>query len=371
VNLVQRPALRPSAVTPRLGRILARRPVRVVLAATVCAALGVVPAYAVWSVIGSGSTTATARILVTPAAPHVGSATVSSLVVSGTLPAGQVPSATYAVQRGSTTVCTPSLSPWSCTDTGLSASTAYGYTVVATVGSWAAASSPGAGTTLCDDPDSYAVGAPAMTAGTAATVTLTVTKCDGTVDTGYTGSKALTWAPVAASPTGKAAVLPATASFSAGTATVSVTPYAGGSAVLSVTTGAVTGSTTATVAAGVARNLVLSAVTSKLVAVTMTCQPLTEPSTARSCAAISPLQNGKHDWAATANLLDTWGNPATTPTAVTVTATRTGASSAATIPTGSGSTVTPLSISIANNEAPITITFTATGISTLTVTNAS
>ena len=258
----------------------------------------------------------------TPAAPTVGTPTASSLVVSGTLPSGQLPSTTYAVKRGLTTVCTPSATPWSCTGTGLAASTTYSYTVVATLGAWTTASAATSGTTTCTTPDTYTVGAPAVTAGTAATVSLTAKKCDGSVDTAYTGSKALTWAAVAASPSGKAAVLPASATFTSGIASVSVTLYAAGSAALTPTAGTVTGSASTTVTAGAAKNFVLSAITSKLNAVTVTCPALTDPATARSCTASDPSQNGKHDWVATASLLDTWGNPATTPTALTVTATR-------------------------------------------------
>jgi hypothetical protein len=325
--------------------------------------------------MGSGSTTATARSLATPAAPSVGTPTVSSLVVSGTLPSGQVPSTTYAVKRGATTVCTPSATPWSCTDNGLAASTTYSYTVVATLSSWTAASSATSGTTNtppCTGPDTYDVSAPAVTAGAAATVTLTAKKCDGTLDNTYTGSKALTWAAVAASPSGKTAVLPATATFASGTASVPVTLYSAGSATLAPTTGAVTGTATATVTAGVAKNFVLSNVYSKVVTVpvTLTCQPLADPSAARSCSASNPNQNGKHDWGATANLLDTWGNPATTPTALTVTATRAAATpTTASIAAGASATTTPLVTSITNGET-VSIAFTAPGISTLTVTNA-
>ena len=377
VNPIQRPAVRstlrdPLAVRTITRRATGRRPVRVLLAAAVCVALGAVPAYAMWSVLGAGSTTATARSLVTPAAPSVGTPTVSSLVVSGTLPGGQVPSTTYAVKRGATTVCTPTATPWSCTDSGLTASTTYSYTVVAAIGSWIAASSATSGTTNtppCTGPDTYTVSVPAITAGTAATVTLTAKKCDGTVDTAYTGSKVLTWAAVAASPSGKAAILPATATFASGTASVSVLLYAAGNATLTPTSGTVTGSATTTVTAGVAKNFVLSSVTSKGAPVTVTCLALTDPSTARSCLATDPGENGKHDWVATANLLDTWGNPATTPTALTVTATRAGGTSTATIAAGTGATSSQLTISIGNGET-VSIAFTATGISSLTVTNA-
>jgi hypothetical protein len=373
VNNTQRPDRRSTARDSRAVRVtrraIRRRPARVLLAAALCVALSALPAHALWSVLGSGSTTVTARSLVTPAAPSVGTPTASSLVVSGTLPSGQVPSTTYAVKRGATTVCTPSATPWSCTDTGLTASTTYSYTVVAMLGSWVATSSATSGTTGCTSTDTYTVSAPAITAGTAATVTLTARKCDGSVDTAYTGSKALTWAAVPASPSGKAAVLPATATFASGVASVPVTLYSAGSATLTPTTGTVTGTATATVTAGVAKNFLLSAVTSKLIAVTVTCPALTDPATARSCTASNPAQNGRHDWVATANLLDTWGNPATTPTALLVTATRSGATSTATIAAGSGSTPTPLTISINNGET-VSIAFTATGISTLTVTNA-
>ncbi len=356
-------------------RLTVRRPVRVLLAAAACVAIGAIPAYAGWSVMGSGSTTATARSLVTPAAPSVGSPTVSSLVVSSTLPSGQVPSTTYVLKRGATTVCTPSATSWTCTDPGLTASTTYSYALVATLGSWTVASSVTSGTTnapVCTGPDTYTVSAPAITAGAAATVTLTAKKCDSTVATAYTGTKALTWAAVAASPSGKAAILPTTATFASGTASVSVLLYAAGNVTLAPTTGAVTGSALAAVTAGAAKNFVLSAVTSKAAAVTVTCPtPLSEPSTARVCTATDPGESGKHDWVATANLLDTWGNAATSPAALVVTATRSGATSTATIAAGTGSTpaLTPLTISISNGES-VSIAFTTTGISTLTVTNA-
>jgi hypothetical protein len=209
-----------------------------------------------------------------------------------------------------------------------------------------------------------------MTAGATASVTLTARKCDGTVDTSYTGSKALSWASVAASPSGKAAALPATASFSAGTAAVPVTLYAAGTATLAPTTGAVTGSTTVPVAAGSPKNLALTEAATGGVAVGLTCGLLSEPAADRGCVA-SPVTapNGKHAWTAKVNLLDTWGNPAAAASALMVTVTTSqGESGSGSF--GASATTAPISVDIGNKATGVAMTFTANGISTLTVTNA-
>ncbi len=338
------------------------RSLRVLLLVALCGLLGVAPAYAYWSLTATTSATVQADTLAVPAAPTVGSPTPTSLTVSGSLPGTQVAGTTYAVKRGATTVCAPSASPYSCTDTGLANGTTYSYTVVATLSAWTATSGATSGTTSCTTPDVFTVGAPATaTAGTAFSVTLTAKRCDGAVDTAYTGSKALTWAAVAASPNGDAATLPANATFANGVATVSVTLRAAGSATLTPTSGAVTGSATTTVVAGSPTNLTLTNATSKGVAVTLSCADFGS----RYCLASNPGVNGNHAWTATANLFDDWGNPATTATALTVTADpSSGTTAPFTIPAGSGTGT--LSVQIANN-ASVTITVSATGLQTLYV----
>ena len=342
------------------------RSLRVLLMVAVGGLLGVAPAYAYWSLSATTSATVQADALAVPATPTVGSPTATSLTVSGPLPGTQLAGTTYAVKRGGTTVCTPSASPYSCTDTGLANGTTYSYTVVATLSAWTVTSGAATGTTACTTPDVFTVGAPATaTAGTAFSVTLTAKRCDGSVDTAYTGSKALTWAAVPASPGGDAATLPANANFANGVATVSVTLRAVGSTTLTPTAGAVTGSTTTTVAAGSASNLTLSGVTSKGVPVTLTCYDFGS----RYCLASDPGANGLHSWNATVTLLDDWGNTATTATALTITADPSGGTATATTTIPAGGSTGTVSVPLANNTS-VTITVTAPGMQTLYVLNA-
>jgi hypothetical protein len=302
------------------------RAIKVLGALGVCAALGVAPALAAWSTTGTGTTTIAARSLLTPAQPNVAAGTpaASTLVVSGTLPAGQLAGTTYAVKRGATTVCAPTTTPWSCNDTGLTGSTAYSYTLVASLGAWTATSAAGTGTTQCSAPDTYVVtpSTTTPTAGVAFTVSLTAKKCDGATDTGYTGSKAVTWTGMTASPSGKNPVLPATnVTFVAGTASlISFTSYDAGPVTLTATQGTVTGtSATITVKAGALRTLGLGNVTnSKGGAVSYNCGAATDLPLARTCSQTSGSATGTATWTGTLQLLDTWGNLFTTTTALSV-----------------------------------------------------
>lgn len=353
-------------------RVLLRLPrsLKVILTLAVCGLIGVAPAYAYWSLTATANASAQADSLTAPAAPSVGSPTTTTLTVSGTLPGTQLAGAAYAVKRGTTTVCAPSTSPFSCTDTGLSNGTTYSYTVVATLSTWTVASAATTGTTSCTTPDAFTVAAPSTaTAGTAFSVSLTAKRCDGTVDTTYTGTKPLTWGSVIASPTGDTGTLPTTAAFTSGVATISATLFGAGSSTLTATASAVTGSSSAiAVAAGAPVNFTLSNATSKAVAVTVTCSALTKPPSARTCTATDPAVNGQHDWLATAGLLDTWGNAATTASALTVTVdTGNGTPTTAIIAVGSGSA--PITAPIAN-KATVTITVSASGLQNLVVTNA-
>ena len=360
------------AVVRRAGRQGWRAGLAVVLAAVgVLAAWGAAPALASWASTASADVSVGSASLTVPPAPSVGSATATSLTVSGTLPT-QPAGTAYAVVRGGTTVCTPAGSAYTCTDTGLASGTSYTYTVVASLSSWTATSPASTGATSCAT-TTLATSAPATaTAGTAVTVTLTARRCDGTTDTGVTGSRSLTWAAVAASPSGTAALLPTSASFGSGVAVVQVTPYAAGPATLQASSGALAGTgVTVSVAAATPRNLDLTGVTSKGAAVQLTCGALSVPPAPRTCTASDPQQSGLHSWTATPVLLDTWGNAATAATATTLTVSASGSTSAtsqAVVAAGSSSGA-PFSVSVPNGGT-VTIGVSGTGLQTLTVTGA-
>jgi hypothetical protein len=166
----------------RRGRRLGRR-ASIALALLLGVAVGVTPAYAYWALAGAATATVQAASLTAPAAPTVGTATSSSLTISGTLPSPQVAGATYAVKRGATTICAPTGTPFSCTDTGLSPVTTYTYSLVASVAAWTATSPTATGATLCATPETYTLTAPSTaTAGTAINALLAV-KCNGIPDT--------------------------------------------------------------------------------------------------------------------------------------------------------------------------------------------
>jgi large repetitive protein len=89
--------------------------------------------------------------------------------------------------------------------------------------------------------DAFQVSNPgARTVGTAFNVTLTAL-FNGTTDTGYTGSKTVTFAGPSNAPDGTAPTYPATVSFSNGVGTASITLVDAESATLTATQGAITG----------------------------------------------------------------------------------------------------------------------------------
>ncbi|HEV7195626.1 MAG TPA: hypothetical protein VGN19_06780, partial [Pedococcus sp.] len=151
------------------------------------------------------------------------------------------------------------------------------------------------------------------------------------------------------------------------------TLYAAGSATLTPTSGTITWPSSAiTVSAASPANFLLTSITSKTVAVTLNCNPLTDPATARSCTATDPNAHGIHSWTATPNVLDTWANPATTSALLTITQSVFDGTTTTTttFSIASGSGVGPqLTASIANG-GQVSIALSAPGIQTFTVTNA-
>lgn len=296
-----------------------RRHALVGLTAAAGILLGAGPAWSLWSTVGSGTATGTATALTQPAAPSASGQSATSVAVNGSLPATPLSGTTYDIVRnGSAVVCSPTASPYACSDTGLTASTSYSYTVVAKLGAWRSTSPAGTGTTLCGAPDTFVVGAPTqVTAGAAFTVTLTAKACNNSTDTAFAGAKSLTFSGLVASPSGMAPTYPTTATFTNGVATVSVTAYAAEAPTLTATSGVVTGTDPLTVVAGAPGSLSFIGVTNLGGTVGLTCPA---PSASRTCTQSTAVSTGtKRSWNATIRLTDLWGNVATAVTATTVT----------------------------------------------------
>ena len=174
--------------------------------------------------------------------------------------AGQLSGATYSVVRNGTTTLSCTTSP--CADTGLQSGTQYTYTVTAKVGSYWVASGQGSATTgTVAAASALAVFAPAtVTAGSSANVTLTAKRANNTTHTSFSGSKPIDWSGAAKdnSPSGAAATLPATATFTNGVATVPATLVAAGTnRTLTAQVEGLTGSTTFTINAAAPSQLAL------------------------------------------------------------------------------------------------------------------
>jgi hypothetical protein len=212
-------------------------------------------AFAGWAPAGGGSGRSGASALGVPTGVTAAALGSTSVQVTWTAPAGVAPTG-YVVHRTAPTpavVCTTAALV--CTDTGLSPSTTYSYTVTATRSAWSsAASSPASATT--SGPPSFVVTSPgAHTAGTAFNATLTATTNGVTTDTSYTGVKTITFSGPGSSPGGTAPLYPATVTFTAGVGTASIRLYAAGSTTLSATDGTRSGSVTFTVATASANRL--------------------------------------------------------------------------------------------------------------------
>lgn len=301
-----------------------RRRVLATLAATL-STFGIVsaaaPAWSYWSTVGTGTATGAAASLVMPAAPRATASSSSIITVSGTLPAGQLAGTTYAVLRGTTQICAPTTTSFSCDDTGLAGSTAYAYRVVAGLGAWSAASGAATATTMCSGPNTFAVGAPAtVTAGTAFTVGLMATTCSGAVDTTYSGRKTLSWSGLSSSPNGTAPTYQKTVNFASGTGTATLTAVGAESTTLTASTAGRTGSDSITVTASVGKYLQVVDPRSSMGPVALSCGGYTANQT---CSQTSPVQafGFRRTWSAALGIIDPYGNDATYPTALGYTVT--------------------------------------------------
>lgn len=284
--------------------------------------LGGGAAWAAWSVTGAGNGATTAGSLVTPVAAAATSPTAPTTDIQVTWTAnGEPAGTTYVVTRDATTDLTCTSSP--CTDGGLEPGSTHSYVVSARLGSaWRAPSSSVSATTQAVNATTYAVSVQSpATAGSPAQVTITAKRPNGTTDTGYAGSKSLSWsgAAVASSPTGGSASLPSPVTFVSGVAVVSGTFVTAGSGLgltaTSAAPGSLTGTTTVTVMAGAPSRLGFTSTSTN------------KSSTLNCLTGCSSTSLGGNGYLKTkVSLLDQYGNATTHNADVVVTLTAGGAS---------------------------------------------
>lgn len=288
---------------------------RLRVAAILAVGLLAVPAaaFASWSASSSGGVgQARAQAMGNPTGVTAVANDSSSITVSWSAPgASFVPPSAYRVTRTSPTPATvvcASTTNLSCTDTGLSSSTAYTYSVVslrgnnwASSGASASATTPAANAFLVE-----LVAAGNKTAGSFFQVRVTA-QTAGTTDTSYTGTHTLAWSGPANARTGTTPVYPTNpVNFASGVATVNVTLYRAETVNLAVAEGARSGSTSVTVVAAALNRLWFT-------------------SSSTNCDA-SPINVTKNTtWTSKVSVADTYGNQtANNATARTVTVSHTG-----------------------------------------------
>jgi hypothetical protein len=189
-------------------------------------------AFGYWLTTSSNTAQAVATSLSAPTSPTATETGSGAITIGWTLPGSQLAGAEYQVKRttgpGSpTTVCTVAFSLTSCPDTGLTANTAYGYSIVAILDSW---QSPAITTSATTATPTFSIALSATTtkAGTPITVQTITAKVGITTDTTYTGAKTITWSGLANSPSSQAPSYPSSAvTFTNGVASpgTTVTAY--------------------------------------------------------------------------------------------------------------------------------------------------
>lgn len=198
------------------------------------------PALAAWGVPSVGAEGFAAATAVQPPVAGTPTTTSSSVTLTWAAPAGGPVPTGYTVLRTAPSpaaVCV-GVAALTCTDTGLSPSTAYTYAITATRAGWSSAAATASATTAATLPSAFLVTVPATaTAGASFSVTVQARKTDGTNDDTYTGSHALAF--TGPGTVGSfAPVYPATATFDAtGLATVTVRLYKAETVTLTVADG--------------------------------------------------------------------------------------------------------------------------------------
>jgi hypothetical protein len=224
--------------------------------------LGASTAYATWMPGAGGRGVSTSRSLDVPTETAASATSTSAVRLSWAAPAPpSVQPAQYVVRRiapTTATVCTVDASTLSCDDTGLTAGTSYSYTVEARVGtSWSSGPSEAFGTDTHPQP-TFTVATPASTqhAGSAFAVVITATTNGSTVDTAYSGPKALTYSGPGSAPDGSTPSYPSTVDFVSGIGTAWVTLVRAETVSLQVTDGTRLGADDVTVVADATNRLV-------------------------------------------------------------------------------------------------------------------
>jgi hypothetical protein len=205
---------------------------------------------------------------------------------------------------------------------------------------------------------SFAVANPGnQVAGTAFAVSLTALDQYGNTDTNYTGNQTLTWSgtATASAPDTTAPTLTNPVSFSAGTASPSITlTDALNGAVLTVSQGTPTGSTTGfNVSAAAQASLYLTGITAEPTPAVTCTGPAGNLTTCTSTGGGNGASAAARTLTAQIQLVDTYGNVVTNTTGSAITISLTASGTA-------GSTLTPASLSVPINQSTTSATFTFT-----------
>jgi hypothetical protein len=285
-----------------------------VVASVAAAVLGVAaPAFASWAITATNPTATAKANALDPVAGVVATPASTSVTLTWNAPSGTVAATSYTVTRTAPTTATvcSGVTVTTCTDTGLSSSTTYSYSVVAVRDAWNATGVPASATTLAGGTPTFTLtpAAGPYTAGSPFAVTVEA-RLSGLPDPTYTGDKTLVVSGAAA-PNGTVPTITASPiSFVAGSATVNVTLFKSGSNTFTVADTAPatrSGSATLTVLPGKAT---LGFTATTVGGTSVTCSPTTaiDGSTNNVVLATKVLLNPA----------DTWGNAVTIPTSGSV-----------------------------------------------------
>lgn len=218
-----------------------------------------VPAYAAWSITATNPTANAQATAIDTVTGVTSTVTSSSVTLTWVAPSG-VPATGYTVTRTAPSpaaVCT-NVAVTTCTDTGLSGSTEYTYSIVALRSNWTSSAVVTSVTTSTGVVTrTFAVSVSgAATAGTPKSVSLTALT-NGVTDLTYIGSHTLTFSGAANSPNGDTPTTSQAVEFTAGVGAASLTFVKAETFTLTVSEAspARSGSTSVSVNAGAANRL--------------------------------------------------------------------------------------------------------------------
>jgi hypothetical protein len=313
-------------------------------------------AFASWPSVGAGQGFSGALLVGLPTNTIAAAGSATSIHVSWNAPAA--PSATpsqYVVRRvapTTATVCTVGSGTSACDDSGLTANSAYSYTVEARIGAnWSSGQTTAFGTTTSIPTFIVTPAAGTQTAGTAFNVTLVATTNGVTTDTAFTGTHTITFSGPTNSLSGATPTYPPTVTFSAGVATVSITLVNATAAPLTATDPSRSGSASITVVAGAPSALAYSNST-----------PV--------CTTGTVVVGNGGTFTSNVSLLDNYGNTATASALTTIDLTKAPAATGTLAPTtltiaaGASQSSTALTFKLpVGNPPAVTVTAASAGLS--------